>query len=165
MSQFLRRLDTAECPFSISNLTQRPSGVRPAQLLPQNGHATGNTALRPWHLELLRHLSLPHRPTNQQVRLFQEPMALWQARCTNSVLTDPPLGQVDDELVQIFSSLPDLSLLGVWHNSMRKLATFDRKDMLIALPPVLSLGSKLSRQRGFWSDAAAAMRAVHERWP
>jgi len=25
---------------------------------------------------------LPHRPTNQQVRLFQEPMALWQALCT-----------------------------------------------------------------------------------
>jgi len=64
MSQFLHKLPNAQV-----------SGVRPAELVPQNGHVTANTAVPPWHLEGVRCLSAPHLAINQQVRLFQEPMA------------------------------------------------------------------------------------------
>jgi len=50
MSQFLRTLDTGKRPFPTS-FDEDESSVRPAKLLPQNGHATANAAPPPWHLE------------------------------------------------------------------------------------------------------------------
>jgi hypothetical protein len=101
---------------------------------------------------------LPQVPEGEKAGIESE-----IAFMADSMLTDSPLGEVDEELVQILLGLPKLSLLGVWHRTMRRLATFDRKDMLIALPPLLCLGSLLS-QGQIWSDVATAIRAVHKRW-
>jgi hypothetical protein len=92
MSQFLHRLDTGKCPFSISTLKQRVSRVRPPKI-----GAAKRAHYRKYGSDILafgmkRYLSVPHLAISQQVPFFQEPMALWHPFCiVPRVERDQPL--------------------------------------------------------------------------
>jgi hypothetical protein len=102
---------------------------------------------------------LPDLPEPKRASIVSE-----IATAASTILTDSRTEHLDDELLQIFSSLPKTSLLGVWHDAMRKLEVRNRKEMLIALPPLLLLGARLTQGR-LWSEAAAAIRTVRRQWP
>ena len=81
-----------------------------------------------------------------------------------TLLTNPGGDRVDDELLRILLALPAPVLLGVWQDALQALAKGQRADMMLRLPPLLTLGKALAPET-FWSDAATAILEVQRRWP
>src|SRR6266478_2767550 len=70
--------------LAIIAIPTQPSHV------PENWHRAMPLAGPPWQLDQARRLCAPHLTTNQQVRVFQEHLALWHARCISMTVRHLP---------------------------------------------------------------------------
>jgi hypothetical protein len=154
----------AEPPAQVSYSFWQASITKSQELLIQQIIPSALKIQKPSERARLLGRLLKHVPDQQRARIASE-----IATAASTILTDSQIEHLDneyldDELLQFFSSLPETSLLDVWHEAMRKLAVGNRKEMLIALPPLLFLGARLT-QGQLWSEAAAAIRTVRRQWP